>query len=236
MIKIAHPAVQPRPPGADHPRAGRDHRRGRGARIRSERSAVTSTNSDFASIQRCISDIDLEGSPQHGHRDRDRTDRPGDRLDVRRRVRRGAPARDLQRPDGRHRGQGRQDPPDRRGAAAPRRQPRPLRGPGLDRRPGPRHGRSSTPAGRCSVPVGKETLGRVFNLLGEPIDGRGPVARRRALADPPRPARRSTTSRPRPSCSRRASRSSTCSPRSSAAARSACSAGPGWARRSSSPS
>src|SRR5438105_4317142 len=26
-----------------------------------------------------------------------------------------------------------------------------------------------------SVPVGKETLGRVFNLLGEPIDGRGPL-------------------------------------------------------------
>jgi F-type H+-transporting ATPase subunit beta len=26
------------------------------------------------------------------------------------------------------------------------------------------------------VPVGHETLGRVFNLLGEPIDGRGPVA------------------------------------------------------------
>ncbi|MCA9000023.1 MAG: F0F1 ATP synthase subunit beta, partial [Planctomycetaceae bacterium] len=26
-----------------------------------------------------------------------------------------------------------------------------------------------------SIPVGKETLGRVFNLLGEPIDGRGPV-------------------------------------------------------------
>src|SRR2546430_13783772 len=25
------------------------------------------------------------------------------------------------------------------------------------------------------VPVGKEVLGRVFNLLGEPIDGRGPV-------------------------------------------------------------
>src|SRR5215203_2455786 len=24
-----------------------------------------------------------------------------------------------------------------------------------------------------SVPVGKETLGRVFNLLGDPIDGRG---------------------------------------------------------------
>jgi F-type H+-transporting ATPase subunit beta len=26
-----------------------------------------------------------------------------------------------------------------------------------------------------TVPVGKETLGRVFNLLGQPIDGRGPV-------------------------------------------------------------
>src|SRR5438309_579374 len=25
------------------------------------------------------------------------------------------------------------------------------------------------------VPVGLETLGRVFNLLGDPIDGRGPV-------------------------------------------------------------
>ncbi len=30
--------------------------------------------------------------------------------------------------------------------------------------------------GPVSVPVGKETLGRVFNLLGQPIDGRGPVA------------------------------------------------------------
>ncbi len=29
--------------------------------------------------------------------------------------------------------------------------------------------------GSLQVPVGKETLGRVFNLLGEPIDGRGPV-------------------------------------------------------------
>ena len=26
------------------------------------------------------------------------------------------------------------------------------------------------------VPVGKTTLGRVFNLLGEPIDDRGPVS------------------------------------------------------------
>jgi F-type H+-transporting ATPase subunit beta len=39
-----------------------------------------------------------------------------------------------------------------------------------------------------SVPVGKETLGRVFNLLGEPIDNRGPVGtseRRPIHAQPP---------------------------------------------------
>ena len=71
--------------------------------------------------------------------------------------------------------QGRHDPADRRGAAAPRRQPRPLRRPRLDRRPGARHEGRSTPATPVQVPVGKETLGRVFNLLGEPIDGRGPV-------------------------------------------------------------
>src|SRR5207253_7155356 len=38
------------------------------------------------------------------------------------------------------------------------------------------------------VPVGKETLGRVFNLLGEPIDGRGPVGNtevRPIHSDPP---------------------------------------------------
>ncbi len=35
-----------------------------------------------------------------------------------------------------------------------------------------------------SVPVGKETLGRVFNLLGEPIDGRGPVNATETSAHP----------------------------------------------------
>src|SRR4051812_36354315 len=30
--------------------------------------------------------------------------------------------------------------------------------------------------GPVTVPVGKETLARVFNLLGDPIDGRGPIA------------------------------------------------------------
>ena len=46
--------------------------------------------------------------------------------------------------------------------------------------------------------------------------------------------RRSASCPPRPNCSRPASRSSTCSRRSSAAARPACSAGPVWARPSSS--
>ena len=103
-------------------------------------------------------------------------------------FRRRPSARDLQRPQDRRRAQGRQDQPDRRSAAAPRRQPRPLRRAGLDRRPGPRHGGASTPARRCTVPVGKETLGRVFNLLGEPIDDRGPVNADGAPADPPRAA------------------------------------------------
>ena len=92
----------------------------------------------------------------HGYRNSNdqqhRHDHPGHRLDVRRRVRRRPPAGDLQRREDRRRAQGRQDPPDRRSAAAPRRQPRPLRRPGLDRRPGPRHGRASTPARRCRCP------------------------------------------------------------------------------------
>src|SRR5690242_10276692 len=38
-----------------------------------------------------------------------------------------------------------------------------------------------------SVPVGKETLGRVFNLLGDPIDGQGPVntTEKRPIHRPP---------------------------------------------------
>lgn len=40
-----------------------------------------------------------------------------------------------------------------------------------------------------TIPVGKETLGRVFNLLGEPIDGRGPVmtTETRPIHRPPPP-------------------------------------------------
>ena len=84
-----------------------------------------------------------------------------------------------------------------------------------------------------TVPVGEATLGRVFNVLGRPIDDKGPVEATTHLPIhrrlPP-----STSSRPRSRSSRPASRSSTCSARSRRAARSACSAAPASARRSSS--
>ena len=39
------------------------------------------------------------------------------------------------------------------------------------------------------VPVGEATLGRVFNVIGQPVDNRGSSGHRRAPADPPRPLR-----------------------------------------------
>ena len=43
--------------------------------------------------------------------------------------------------------------------------------------------------GPISVPVGDATLGRLWNVTGDPIDEKEPAGRRRrALADPPRPA------------------------------------------------
>ena len=54
---------------------------------------------------------------------------------------------------------------------------------------GVKRGTSITDMGQpIAVPVGKETLGRVFNLVGEPIDGRGPIQakdRRPIHHDPP---------------------------------------------------
>jgi F-type H+/Na+-transporting ATPase subunit beta len=39
-----------------------------------------------------------------------------------------------------------------------------------------------------TVPVGAATLGRVFDVLGKPIDGKGEVKADEAPADPPRSA------------------------------------------------
>ena len=36
-----------------------------------------------------------------------------------------------------------------------------------------------------SVPVGSATLGRIFNVLGEPIDEKGPVSNEKVLTDSP---------------------------------------------------
>ena len=84
--------------------------------------------------------------------------------------------------------------------------------------------------GPITVPVGDITLGRIFNLLGEPIDlGEelpDDVERRGSTRRP----RASRTSPRRPRCSRPASRSSTCWRPTPRAARSACSAAPAWAR------
>ena len=84
--------------------------------------------------------------------------------------------------------------------------------------------------GPITVPVGEECLGRIFNLVGDTIDGKGPVktAKRLPIHGP---RRRSPSRRSRSSCSRPASRSWIYSPPTSAAARSACSAAPAWARR-----
>ena len=62
--------------------------------------------------------------------------------------------------------------------------------------------------GPISVPVGEVTLGRVFDVLGNAIDGKEPSrARRRCRSTAAR--RRSTSRRPRSRSSRPASRSST---------------------------
>ena len=39
--------------------------------------------------------------------------------------------------------------------------------------------------GPITVPVGDKNLGRIFNLLGEPVDNKPAVRGRGALADPP---------------------------------------------------
>ena len=62
-----------------------------------------------------------------------------------------------------------------------------------------------------TVPVGPGTLGRIINVIGEPVDERGPVESTKFLADPSRRRRPSSISRPRPRSWSPASRSSTCS-------------------------
>ena len=83
-----------------------------------------------------------------------------------------------------------------------------------------------------TVPVGEVTLGRIFNLLGEPIDLGEPTAgRRRAPRHPPGRRRASRTYADDRDVRDRHQGRSTCSPRTPRAARSGCSAAPASARR-----
>ena len=83
------------------------------------------------------------------------------------------------------------------------------------------------------MPVGEATLGRMFNVIGEPIDGKGPVNATEYLPIH-REAPAFTDIAPRPNCSRPASRSLTCSRPMPRAARSVCSAAQASARPCSS--
>ena len=47
------------------------------------------------------------------------------------------------------------------------------------------------------VPVGPQTLGRIINVIGEPVDEAGPDRGQGVLSDPPRRPRRSSIRRPR---------------------------------------
>ena len=104
-----------------------------------------------------------------------------------------------------------------------------------DRRPAARHEGRSISGAPITVPVGPETLGRVLNVLGEPVDFPDrPVADRRALADPPPGAHaRGAVDRARDVRDRhQGHRPARAVP--ARAARSACSAAPASARPSSS--
>ena len=86
---------------------------------------------------------------------------------------------DARRRDRRHRG----------GRAAPRREPRAHGRDEADRRHAPRHEGRSTPARRSRCRSAPATLGRVMNVLGEPVDFPDrPINVEGALVDPPRGA------------------------------------------------
>ncbi len=102
----------------------------------------------------------------------------------------------------------------------------------MDTTEGLTRGQTVTDTGnQIQVPVGPATLGRILNVVGEPIDERGPVAtdlRAPIHAKAPEFIEQSTTSAILVSP---ASRSSTCWLRTPRAARSACSAALASARR-----
>ncbi len=98
---------------------------------------------------------------------------------------------------------------------------------------GMQRGMAATDLGHpIEVPVGPGTLGRVMNVLGEPVDFPDRPVEAKERWSIHRAAPSSRTSRPSSRCSRPASRSSICSSRTCRAGRSACSVAPASARRS----
>jgi F-type H+-transporting ATPase subunit beta len=92
----------------------------------------------------------------------------------------------------------------------------------MDSTEGLTRGQNVTDTGsQIRVPVGPATLGRILNVIGEPIDERGPV--NATQTSPIHADARARSWSP-------ASRSSTCSRPTPRAARSACSAAPASAR------
>ena len=81
-----------------------------------------------------------------------------------------------------------------------------------------------------TVPVGAGTLGRIMNVIGEPVDEAGPIKSEGTARDPSGSADSTPTSRPKRKFSSPASRSSICWRLTPRAARSACSAAPASAR------
>ena len=76
-------------------------------------------------------------------------------------------------------------------------------------RPEAWHGRDEHRAARSAVPVGEKTLGRIMDVLGNPIDNAGDIGAEDHDADSPRSRRPMKSRQRRPSFSKRVSRSST---------------------------
>ncbi len=121
-----------------------------------------------------------------------------------------------------------------RGRPAPGREPGALHRHAAHRRHGARHegGRHSALRSRCRS--GASTLGRVLDVIGQPVDEQGPGATPSSGGRSTARAVPRASSRPRSRCSRPASRWSTCWSPTPRAARPACSAAPASARPSSS--
>ena len=181
-----HARDEPRPPGRDHPGDHGSRRRRRGARLTCQESRVDakpSTDRDTAGARRAPTTAERRphrGDP--GRRDRGRLprraarDQPRDHVDASTARSEGIAGGRLVCEVQQHLGDDR------------------VRAVAMDTTDGLARGMEVVDTGGpITVPVGEVTLGRIFNLLGEPIDQGEPSRGQGALADPPRRARRSRT-------------------------------------------